>query len=383
MSAKILIVDDDLQTLKLVGLVLDRSGYTVAVARSGQQALEKAHAEEPDLVILDIALPDLDGYEITRRLRADPPTADLPILHLTAKTRVEDKVTGFEVGADDYVTKPVHPEELVSRVQALLARSARGQVAQEAPPPDVIGFLGSKGGVGTTTLAVNVALALVGGPAEDQHVVLAELRSGMATAALQLGFPRRGRIAEVLAQSVGDVDADFIEARLDLHGTGLLVLSGQSEPPGVAQPLLPDYAEVIIQRLGVLSDCVLLDLGVGLDEVNRHVLPRCRHVVVTIEPNTLSLTLAQELLEEMNQSLNVARHKVSLVMINRERSAVSLNKTTIEERLKHRLAGMIPAAPELSFQATKDSNPIVAAAPDSFVAQQYRTVASDLLELLR
>ncbi|MFW6116031.1 MAG: response regulator [Chloroflexota bacterium] len=382
MSEKILIVDDDLQMLKLVGLVLDRSGYQIAVARSGQQALEKVRTEQPDLVILDIALPDMDGYEVTRRLRAEPDTADLPIIHFTARTQVQDRLDGFEVGADDYVTKPVHPEELVSRVQALLIRSSRRQTSQEAHQADVIGLVGSKGGVGTTALAVNLALALVTGLAEDKRVVLAEFRSGMATAALQLGFPRRGRITEVLAQPAADVDADLIAGRLDLHETGLLVLTGQSEPFGVARALSADHAEVMVQHLGVLSDYVLLDLGVGLEEVNRTVLPLCRRVVVTIEPNDLSLTLAKELLEEMNRSLNVPAHRISLVMINRSRSAASFNKTTIEEKLAHDLTGVIPAAPELSFQATKDSRPIVIAAPDSFVAQQYAVVAAALLDRL-
>lgn len=382
MSEKILIVDDDLKTLKLVGLILDRNGYAVAVARSGEQALEKARTEAPDLLILDLAMPDMDGLEVTRRLRADPDTADLPIMHFTGKTQLQDKVDGFEAGADDYVTKPVHPEELVSRVQALLLRSSRGRTGPEVPAPKIVGFLGSKGGVGTTTLAVNVALAMASGPAEGQRVVLAEFGSGMATAALQLGFRRRGRIAELLAHSLEDLDADLVEGRLDLHGTGLLLLSGQSEPLGAAHPISPDHAEVILEYLGALSDVLLLDLGVGLDEINRNVLPRCRHAVVTIEPNSLSMTLAGELLRELNQSLNVPGHRISLVMINRSRSAASFNRSAIEDELGHELTGMIPAAPELSFQATKDAQPVVIAAPDSFVAQQYGAIAADLLGLL-
>jgi pilus assembly protein CpaE len=382
MPQKILIVDDDLKTLRLVGLVLDRKGYGVTVAESGKQALEKVRTEAPDLVVLDIMMPDIDGYELTRRLRGNPDTADLPILLFTGKAQVEDKVTGFEVGADDYVTKPIHPDELVSRVQALLARSSRSQLAKEAPPPNAVGFLGSKGGVGTTTLAVNAAVALAQGKAKGQRVVLAELRDGMATAAYQLGFRSRDGIANILAQPAASVDADLVEAQLDYHGSGLLILSGQAGPPGVGRAMTPDHAEGIVQHLGAMADYLLLDLGVGLGEVNQRILPLCRHVVVTIEPNATSLTLAQKLLDELNQSLNIPRHKISLVSINRNRSAASLTREDIEEMLGHTLTDVIPPAPELAFQSGKENKPIVAIDLEGFAAHQYRAIAEDLIEAL-
>mgnify|MGYP006292660607 CR=1 FL=1 len=382
MPQKILIVDDDLKTLRLVGLVLDRNGYEVTVAQSGRQALEKVRTETPDMVVLDIMMPDVDGYELTRRLRDNPDTADLPILLFTGKAQVEDKVAGFEAGADDYVTKPIHPDELISRVQALLARTSRSQPAKEAPAPNAVGFLGSKGGVGTTTLAVNAAVALAQGKAKGQRVVLAELRDGMATAACQLGFRNRDGLANVLAQPAASVDADLIEAQLDHHGSGLLVLSGQAGPPGIGRTLTPDHAEGIVQHLGAMADYLLLDLGVGLGEVNQHILPRCRHVVVTIEPNVTSLTLAQKLLDELNQSLHIPRHKISLVSINTNRSAASLTREDIEETLGHTLTGVIPPAPELAFQSSKENKPIAAIDLEGFAAHQYRAIAEDLIEAL-
>ena len=112
MSEKILIVDDDLDTLRLVGLMLQRQGYQISAATNGQQGLDKAFEEDPDLILLDVMMPDMDGYEVTRRLRQNPATAKTPILMFTAKTQLDDKVVGFEVGANDYLTKPTHPSEL-------------------------------------------------------------------------------------------------------------------------------------------------------------------------------------------------------------------------------------------------------------------------------
>ena len=159
MAEKILIVDDDVDSLKLIGMMLQRQGYEIVAASNGQQALARAHADQPELIILDVMMPDMDGYEVCRRLRHNSATQAIPIIMFTAKTLVDDKVAGFEAGADDYLTKPTHPAELASRVKAVLARSA----AQHHPSGDqalTLGFLGAKGGVGITTLAVNVAAAL-------------------------------------------------------------------------------------------------------------------------------------------------------------------------------------------------------------------------------
>jgi pilus assembly protein CpaE len=379
---KRLVADDDVRTLRLVGLVLEREGHEIIVAQTGERALEKARAEDPDLVVLDVAMPGVDGYEVTRMLRASPDTADLPILLFTAKSDVQDKVTGFEAGADDYVTKPIHPAELLSRVEALLLRSSRAHPKEEAPPANVIGFLGSKGGVGTTTLAVNTAVALTQGKVSDQQIVLAELRSGMAAAALQLGLSRHGAIRNILDQPIGKIDTGLVEAQLDQHSTGLLVLTGESEPVGVAARIRPDHGEAIVRHLGGIAGYLLLDLGVGLDEVNRRVLPHCRPIVVTIEPNHISLALAEKLLDEMNQSLNIPMHKIGLVLISRSRSAASFTRDTIEERLKHRLLGLIPPAPELAFQSASQETPMIMLHLDSFVVRQYRTIAEDLIEAL-
>lgn len=121
MSAKVLIVDDEIDSLKLIGLLLESKGYQILAAQNGERAIEKALQESPDLVILDVMMPGMSGYEVCRRLRTDPRTATIPVLMFTAKTQVMDKVIGFEAGADEYLTKPIQPAELIDRVETLLA----------------------------------------------------------------------------------------------------------------------------------------------------------------------------------------------------------------------------------------------------------------------
>ena len=116
---KVLVVDDDAKTVELVKLYLDRDGYEVLTAYDGVEALRLAREGYPDLIVLDLMLPDIDGLEICRTLRRE---SDVPIIMLTARTTDRDKLAGLDIGADDYVTKPFSPKELAARVRAVLRR---------------------------------------------------------------------------------------------------------------------------------------------------------------------------------------------------------------------------------------------------------------------
>lgn len=123
MPSRVLIVEDEPDIRELVVHHLKREGYQVSAAASGEEALRQVRATPPDLVLLDLMMPDMDGLEVCRRLRQDPATAALPIVMLTAKGDEVDRVLGLEIGADDYVVKPFSPKELLARVKAVLRRS--------------------------------------------------------------------------------------------------------------------------------------------------------------------------------------------------------------------------------------------------------------------
>lgn len=131
-SRPILVVDDDHKIVALVRTYLERDGYRVSVAHDGRTALERAHADPPALVVLDIMLPELDGLEVMRRLRAE---SDVPILLLTARGSLPERIIGLERGADDYLAKPFSPAELVVRVKAILRRTRPGTPADTTPDP--------------------------------------------------------------------------------------------------------------------------------------------------------------------------------------------------------------------------------------------------------
>ncbi|GIK42052.1 MAG: DNA-binding response regulator [Chloroflexota bacterium] len=119
---RILVVDDDKQIVRLVQSYLERASYQVLTAYDGETALHTVRRERPDLVVLDLMLPNRDGWEVTRTIRSDPGLASLPIIMLTARVEDTDKIVGLELGADDYIAKPFNPHEVVARVRAVLRR---------------------------------------------------------------------------------------------------------------------------------------------------------------------------------------------------------------------------------------------------------------------
>ena len=123
MSENILIVDDEQDVLDLLAYNLQKAGFKTSVARDGATALQKARDTIPSLLVLDLMLPEIEGTEVCKQLRADPKTAAIPILMLTAKAEEVDRIVGLELGADDYVTKPFSPREMVLRIKKLLART--------------------------------------------------------------------------------------------------------------------------------------------------------------------------------------------------------------------------------------------------------------------
>jgi two-component system alkaline phosphatase synthesis response regulator PhoP len=125
-SSKILVIDDEAKIVKLVRSYLEQAGFAVVEAGNGQTALIQARREKPDLVVLDLGLPGLDGLEVARILRRE---RDTPIIMLTARIEDTDKIVGLELGADDYITKPFNPRELVARVRAVLRRTSGGETS--------------------------------------------------------------------------------------------------------------------------------------------------------------------------------------------------------------------------------------------------------------
>lgn len=382
MSEKILIVDDDLDTLRLVGLMLQRQGYQISAATNGQQGLDKAFEENPDLILLDVMMPDMDGYEVTRRLRQNPSTANTPILMFTAKTQLDDKVAGFEVGVNDYLTKPTHPSELQARVKSLLARVSEKKPVSSLPSGDgqgyVIGVLAPRGGLGVTTLAVNLAAGLHN--KTKSEVIAAEMLPGQGTMALDMGVVASKGLVDLLSITRPiDLTNDKVRNSLTPHGSGIKLLLASDRPRDMY--LIGHVAnyETTLSLLTELARFVVLDLGVGMQPFAQKVLPLCNEVLIILEgaPNTIIHT--KVLIDDI-ASLGINKKSINVVLNNRIRSDTQLPSSQVQTKLDHEIVSTLTPAPELFVQATRMQTPAILCQPDSLTARQVNKLVDFITE---
>lgn len=380
MVEKILIVDDEPEALKLFGYSLHRQGYEVVVAQNGQEALDAIEKQAPDLVILDVMMPAMDGYEVCRRIRANPETKNIPIIMLTAKSDTGDKLTGFEAGADDYIGKPVTLAELFARVKALLARSKSVVVTGAGPlKTKTIAFLGVKGGVGTTTLATNVAIALT---RQNLSVVLVELRLWGGTIAEMLKVPYQGHLEQLLALDVKALSPQIVQNALVTHFTGLSVLPAPGVNPDMQtlSGIDPAKAEAILRGIQGRCDYLILDLGCGLTPQTIRTLHHCSRTILISEHCPLSLHQTTHTLAALS-SLGIIGNRFDVVVNNRSRTNNTMSMAEMESMIGQPLLATIMPMTELLFRVylEGEGRPIILLQPDNPSVQAITDLAQMLV----
>jgi CheY-like chemotaxis protein/MinD-like ATPase involved in chromosome partitioning or flagellar assembly len=381
MSEKILIIDDDVDTLRLVGLMLQRQGYQIIAATNGEQGLEKAFEERPDVILLDIMMPDMDGYEVTRRLRKNPVSQTTPILLFTAKTQLDDKVAGFEAGADDYLTKPTHPAELQAHIRALLARThpkkpEEMDTALREQHGRVIGILSARGGLGVSTLSCNLAGAFYTRTHGD--VILAELTPGQGTLGMDLGAASMGGLNELLCGKPVEVTREKVDSLLVAHGSGLRLLLASENPRDVHLINQVDTYPAIVRALASLARFVVLDLGAGLPPFVEKILPLCTDRIIVVEGTPNSIAQSKLLIEEVVE-LNIDPTAITVVLNNRIRTEAQMPWMEVQQALGHSVAGTLTPAPEMLMAAMRLHTPAILSQPTNLTSQQILKVADLIL----
>lgn len=381
MPEKILIIDDDVDTLKLVGLMLQKQGYQIVAASNGPQGLAQAEAENPSLILLDVMMPEMDGYEVAKRLRANPLTANTPILMFTAKTQLDDKVSGFEAGADDYLTKPTHPTELTAHVKALLTRATKTTPGSAPLPSEkkafTIGILAPRGGMGVSTVAVNLGDAL----REQAHaeVIVAELQPGSGSLGPDLGEANPTALREFLSGNIADLTRQKVKDKLYKHETGLRLLFGTVQPKDAELITALAPMEALVNRLSYLAPYLVLDLGTGLTPMVQKLLPACNLVLVIVEPVANPVAHTKLMLADLLHQ-GVSSRALQVIVVNRIRSDTQLNMVQVEELLGQTPLVAITPAPELVYMAARMKTTAISARPDSLTYQQFVKLAGSVLD---
>ena len=375
-QAKVLIVDDDANCRTVLCDVLEGEPYTLLEASDGQQALDLANKELPDLILLDIMMPGMDGGIVLHKLKEQEKTRAIPVIMVTALNSDTQIFVCLNDGAVDHICKPFSSMVVRARVRAALR--SRAMVTGEKPPAGkqgkVLGFIGVKGGVGTSTVAVNVALALL---KTQDTVAVAEIKPYGGTIAAQLGASSALNIDRLLRyEHQGDINPQTVSKYLTNHPTGLRLLLA---PPDMddQREITGQQAEEMIKGLASLADYVVVDIPANPAKVAKAALRCCQFITMVVELESSCLAAAPTMLKALD-SWGVGGPLMGVVLVQRVVDSSTMTVSHVRSHLACPIVGVIPPAPDLCAQALRSGSPLMLSHPDSLCATALGELAGRL-----
>jgi DNA-binding response OmpR family regulator len=372
---KILIVDDEPNVLRMVGYTLHTEGFEVIVAQSGSQALSKIQTEAPDLVILDVMMPDMSGIEVCEHLRNRQATLTLPIIMLSASSQVPDKVKCFAAGADEYIVKPITPEELIARVKALLLHYQQVRPSLRKQPGKVFGFIGAKGGVGTTSIALNIATVLA---LQQKKVLAVEIRSTYGTFSAQLNLAKHQGLVHLCKTDLKDLEEREINMNIIDLPSGLKLLVGPQDITEYGE-IEPQQLEAIIRIIASMFEYTILDISCLCSGASQAAIQYCDLVALIVEPESAAIASGIVAADQI-KSWGVPMGKLNIIVVNRAPLAIPRKLDQITNQLEREILGVIPNAADSCIAAQNAGLPIVMYRPDSDIAKAYLEITKRITE---
>lgn len=290
--AKILLVDDDLNVTVILSVTFKNSGHDVFTASDGNIAIEKVIEVHPDLVITDVEMPNKNGYELVKTLRASNLTKNIPIIMLSSLSEDRERIAGLELGADDYIPKPFNAKEVAMKAELLIKRHAALRGAQGAEVMTQAGksilFFGVKGGVGTTTLAVNTALAM---KAAGANVCAWDMNMDFEVLPFLLNIHSSRNISHLFKESLLDLNSEVFESYLTLHHeSGLKILAAPEEVEVPAPELLdPRKVNTFIKFFKSFYSFILADAGSRINSFSMPAIESADMLLVCVTLDVLSM----------------------------------------------------------------------------------------------
>ena len=392
MVYKILAVDDHPETLDIVVATLRGHGYHVVGSRSPLKALSLVEQMQPDLMLIDMNMPEMDGKELCRQMRAKPHLAEVPIIMFSAEDEPSQKLAGFEAGVDDYLTKPTDPIEMVARIEAMLA--SVGKPPQESEPiasspllqqqedplldlldkavpipsattalplkETLITVMGARGGAGATTVAINLATSIA---KTNYPTTLIDLDMQQGHVALYLNQNAPGGGINALASYEGAALGQQARQQVIFYGDNLQMLLTRPNLSGEYPILTIGQVTSLLDSLMQPGRCTVVDLGQSTPEASRLILDQSDHVIVCLQPERVALSSAKLYLHHLRGSL--FPHTTLSALVFNVGGGVNLPKEAIENFLGHPLMGIISVDPNEMAKSVNKATPLVQLFPQS------------------
>lgn len=354
---KLLVVDDEPSVRKLIKRFFESRGFSVTVADNGMQGWSAARDNAPDLVLTDVTMPEMDGYELTRTIRRNPATAGIPVILLSAHREADAMVAGYECGADDYVAKPVDMEVLKHKIDALLRRAHTSATPAGPALGKLICVTSAKGGVGTTTLTANLSVLLC---RRNETVCAVDLNLEHGDLPLLFDMQPKATISDTVRDLQAQGEALQLDDYLMRHVTGPRVLAAPLKPHD-ANGLDEEGISAVTLRLRTAHDYVVTDLPPSYNDTALNVYETAERIVVITSPEITSLRRTRELLGVLS-SLAVAEERVLLVL-NRIVDVSGIDERRTEAFLRKPVSVSVPHGGNDFFDAITTGKPVVSTHP--------------------
>ncbi len=377
-ATRVLIVDDDLNIQRVLVFTLKQEGFEVLVASDGQSGVAMVAEHQPDLILMDVVMPGLDGYAAVQQIRAAEEAGQrVPIIMLATDADVGQRVRGLRAGADDDIVKPFHPLELMARIRALVTR--KGSVGPRAGAAPAFGrlcaFYGAKGGAGTTTIALNAAITLARDLKRRTLLIDANLQFGDLRVFLDLGLDTKSLVE---AMNESELDADLLKRMTVSHKSGVELLLAPPNP--AAGDIVVERHRADPEQLGRLLgtarqhyDYTLIDMSTAIDDFDLAIFDAADVIFVVMTADLSCIKNVRLVLETM-EHLGYARSKVQLIL-NRSTAATGINVRAIEQALERPIEHQVINEYRAAIGALNTGEPFMLTRPDGALGKSVASFA--------
>jgi pilus assembly protein CpaE len=359
---RILVVEDDPNFLQLIKTLLIKNGYIVGEAEHGALAMDMVETFKPDLIISDVMMPGVDGFQLCQLLRVNRDTNHIPIIMLTALSALEQKIKGFESGADDYLVKPFESQELLARVSAAIRRAEQLHIesASHSRKGKVTAVFSLRGGAGVSSIAVNLASAQA--QLWQEETILVDMDWVGGQSALFMNAPLRSTWANLAKSPVREIDEAMLEQVLVHHESGVKILAAPQRPEQ-AKHISSEMVSQVIQILKGKYEYLVLDMPHHFNEPNLAAMDRADTVLLVSTQEIAGIRSAMTAFR-LFDGLGFDPAKIKFV-VNTHHEVVSITPDMIEKTLRRTIDFHIPYAPKEVVPSLNAGKPVVLSKPTS------------------
>ena len=361
---RVLLIDDEQFYFKLIRKTLKEAEYDLEYAKSGTEGLSKIPSFEPDLLIVDLKLPEMDGFEILQRLRRDPKYSHMPVIVITAQDELSEKLKAFELGADDYLVKPFQPEELVARM-GILARRGKGmQMAHQRgvahkSTATVITVHSLRGGVGCSSIVVNLGLAFQKLWGKQTLLIDGVLTAGQV--ALMLDGKPGATWENLVGIDSENLDEVVVSEMMCPHKSGIRYIASPRYPIA-ADTFTNDTLHLFMEKIKDQNEFVIMDTSHDFSDMTIQLLSMSSSILLVMAPEMASLRTTLSALEIYDR-LGIPLDKVKIVL-NNNSSSPAIKQAQLEKVLKRPIDFVLPFEAGEVNRALNFGQPFILNNPD-------------------